>query len=106
MHEYSTAAMSGLGAVMGSKNLKAIAVRGTKGVEIADVDRFLQANERFYETIKANEMFEEWEKYGTSLDVDMFYRDRGHETFGNYESIDWPSVFEARGQPFIDKYQE
>jgi aldehyde:ferredoxin oxidoreductase len=31
---------SGLGAVMGSKNLKAIAVKGTKGIEVADPDAF------------------------------------------------------------------
>jgi aldehyde:ferredoxin oxidoreductase len=31
---------TGMGAVMGSKNLKAIAVRGTKGVTVADPERF------------------------------------------------------------------
>ena len=34
----------GLGAVMGSKNLKAIAVRGTENVELADRDRVLELN--------------------------------------------------------------
>ena len=34
------AARTGMGAVMGSKNLKAIAVRGTKGIKIADVNRW------------------------------------------------------------------
>jgi aldehyde:ferredoxin oxidoreductase len=33
----------GLGAVMGSKNLKAIAVRGTGGVKVADPKRFMRA---------------------------------------------------------------
>ena len=33
----------GFGGVMGSKNLKAIAVRGTKGIHIADPSAFLQA---------------------------------------------------------------
>ena len=35
---------SGMGAVMGSKNLKAIAVRGTQGIELADKDRVLELN--------------------------------------------------------------
>ncbi len=35
------AGRSGVGAVMGSKNLKAVAVRGTKGVAVADPKRFL-----------------------------------------------------------------
>ncbi len=34
------AGRSGVGAVMGSKNLKAVAVRGTKGVKVADQRRF------------------------------------------------------------------
>jgi aldehyde:ferredoxin oxidoreductase len=37
----SAAAQGGFGAVMGSKNLKAIAVRGTKGVKIAKSTEFL-----------------------------------------------------------------
>ncbi len=34
----------GLGAVMGSKNLKAIAVRGTKNIELAERDKVLELN--------------------------------------------------------------
>lgn len=37
------AGRSGVGAVMGSKNLKAVAVRGTGGVKVADVPRFDRA---------------------------------------------------------------
>jgi aldehyde:ferredoxin oxidoreductase len=40
---HRAAGRSGVGAVMGSKNLKAIAVRGTKGVgNIADPKAFMQ----------------------------------------------------------------
>ena len=34
------AGRSGVGAVMGSKNLKAVAIRGTNGVRVADLDQF------------------------------------------------------------------
>jgi aldehyde:ferredoxin oxidoreductase len=37
------AGRSGVGAVMGSKNLKAVAIRGTQGVGVKDAPRFLQA---------------------------------------------------------------
>jgi len=44
MNEYNRAAgRSGVGAVMGSKNLKAIAVRGTRGIQIADKEGFMDA---------------------------------------------------------------
>ncbi len=44
MNEYNRAAgRSGVGAVMGSKNLKALAVRGTGGIKVADRQGFMQA---------------------------------------------------------------
>ncbi len=39
---HRAAGRSGVGAVMGSKNLKAIAVHGTKGTQVADPERFFQ----------------------------------------------------------------
>lgn len=44
MNDYNRAAgRSGCGAVMGSKNLKAIAIRGTKGLKVADNAAFFDA---------------------------------------------------------------
>ena len=41
MTDYGNACgKTGMGTVMGSKNLKAIAVRGTKGFHVADPGRF------------------------------------------------------------------
>jgi len=40
---HRAAGRSGVGTVMGSKNLKAVAVRGTKGVSVHDVDAFMEA---------------------------------------------------------------
>ena len=39
---HRAAGRSGVGSVMGSKNLKAIAVHGTKGTQVADPERFFQ----------------------------------------------------------------
>ncbi|MCP4186769.1 MAG: aldehyde ferredoxin oxidoreductase family protein [Gammaproteobacteria bacterium] len=41
--QHRAAGRSGVGAVMGSKNLKAVAVRGTGCVEVNDPDQFMQA---------------------------------------------------------------
>ena len=48
------AGRGGAGAVMGSKKLKAIAVRGTKNVYAADIQEFQKLLEDTYETIRAN----------------------------------------------------
>ncbi|MHC8509845.1 MAG: aldehyde ferredoxin oxidoreductase family protein [Rhodospirillales bacterium] len=40
---HRAAGRSGVGTVMGSKNLKAVAIRGTKGVSIKDAPKFMEA---------------------------------------------------------------
>jgi aldehyde:ferredoxin oxidoreductase len=52
-NDYSrTAGRCGAGSVMGSKNLKAVAVRGTKTIEVAKIDEMLEFMEEFYKTVK------------------------------------------------------
>ncbi|MDN5347557.1 MAG: aldehyde:ferredoxin oxidoreductase [Clostridia bacterium] len=48
------AARGGVGAVMGSKNLKAIAVRGTKGVKVADPEGLVNFFREYTAKFKAN----------------------------------------------------
>jgi aldehyde:ferredoxin oxidoreductase len=43
---YRAAGRAGLGAVMGSKNVKGLAASGAIGLEAYDIDKYLQANER------------------------------------------------------------
>jgi aldehyde:ferredoxin oxidoreductase len=51
---HRAAGRSGVGAVMGSKNLKAIAVRGTGGVKVDDFPAFLKATSAAKEVLKGN----------------------------------------------------
>jgi aldehyde:ferredoxin oxidoreductase len=46
------AGRTGLGAVMGSKNLKAIAVRGTRDIVVAKPDEFMEMVKEFHERMK------------------------------------------------------
>ncbi|MCL2172604.1 MAG: hypothetical protein FWB84_03030 [Candidatus Bathyarchaeota archaeon] len=50
--KYHTVGRAGLGAVMGSKNLKAIAIRGTQDVNIANIDALTQFIKTVYERAK------------------------------------------------------
>ncbi len=51
---HRAAGRSGVGAVMGSKNLKAVAVRGTKGVSVEDFKGFMQATNAAKEVLAEN----------------------------------------------------
>lgn len=58
---------TGMGAVMGSKKLKAIAVRGSKGVKIADYETLQSLNrENNSNWIQDADVYHNWTKYGPS----------------------------------------
>ncbi len=61
----------GVGAVMGSKNLKAIVVRGTQGVEIANTDGFKKARTSMLTAMKESPvLYPHFSKTGTPMIVD------------------------------------
>ena len=70
--KHRAAARSGVGAVMGSKNLKAIAVRGTQAVSLANGKRFLDSVERAWEKFKTTPVIPQaLNNIGTSFLVDL-----------------------------------
>ncbi len=68
------AGRTGMGAVMGSKKLKAIAVRGDKPVRPADPQRFRRACLDLQERIEKHGEFESRRKYGTTRIMDSLAR--------------------------------
>jgi aldehyde:ferredoxin oxidoreductase len=50
--EFRAIGRTGMGAVMGSKNLKAVAVRGTNDVNVADLDGFIEFVKLIHERMK------------------------------------------------------
>lgn len=59
------AAARGVGAVMGSKNLKAVAVKGTKGVKVADSTGFYNTVQEVYRDLVETEYVHEFHHTGT-----------------------------------------
>jgi len=60
------AGRAGVGTVMGSKRLKAIAVRGTKSIPVADVTEFRRVGREMYDFCKASDAWEVWVRLGTA----------------------------------------
>lgn len=62
----------GIGAVMGAKRLKAIAIRGEAGLAVAHPDRFEAARRELLQRFKTSpSLYPEMSKYGTSTVVDV-----------------------------------
>ncbi len=60
----STMGRNGFGAVMGSKNLKAIVVKGSKGIKIKDPKRFMKVIREIKESTKDNPFYKDHHEAG------------------------------------------
>ena len=69
--KHRAAGRSGVGTVMGSKNLKAIAVRGTKGINIAQPAEFMQAVWALRKKLAAAPGRQGMTEYGTAQTIDL-----------------------------------
>jgi aldehyde:ferredoxin oxidoreductase len=63
------AGRTGLGAVMGSKNIKAIAIRGTNSVDVADYKTYQSTAHKMFTFIKKAPNLKNWNTYGTTIIV-------------------------------------
>lgn len=91
--KHRAAGRSGVGAVMGSKNLKAVAVRGTKGVRVADTAAFLATVRAAREKLAANPVTSAGlPAYGTNVLVNILNQAGGLPTrnfqTGHFEEAD------------------
>jgi len=66
-NKYSAFARTGMGAVMGSKNLKAIATYGSRGIAVADRKRFMDLVNRLTQETVGLPFVPQVRKYGTLL---------------------------------------
>jgi len=75
----STFGRGGLGAVMGSKNLKAIVTKGSRGISIANPKEFNQLYKKLFERIRKYPQRESWHELGMlrSLPVGMILKASG-----------------------------
>lgn len=87
----NAAGRTGMGTVMGAKNLKAIAVRGTKGVQVHDPDKFMALCLEAMEVQKP--------LLGMAKTIDALSNDppTWALVLGNYEATEWIKQKELRG---------
>jgi aldehyde:ferredoxin oxidoreductase len=69
--KHRAAGRSGVGAVMGSKNLKAVAVRGTRGVPVADPRAFLAATWAMRKKLAESPSRKAMTELGTAQTIDL-----------------------------------
>lgn len=91
INERRAAGRKGLGAVMGSKNLKAIAIRGTQKVKVADEEKFKAARSKMAKAMKDSPvLYPEFSKLGTPMVVDLTC------SLGIFAAKNWSATGEFR----------
>jgi len=93
IHEERSASRTGMGAVMGSKNLKAVAIQGTKDVQLFDPDGFNRLAKEFQQRIAKSDKYEHFRKNGGSTgtyatDKAGFLAIRNFQQTGGFEGIE------------------
>lgn len=100
------AARCGIGAVMGSKKLKAIAVRGSKKVPVVDNDKLLALRKEWHRISKENKTAIDMSEYGTAGTYD---RTEVRHLAGDLPTKNWtttlfPEWRNLSGQHMKEKY--
>jgi len=94
-HDFGrNAGRCGIGAVMGSKRIKAIAVKGTKSFPIYDLKSLCTQTEKIIQRTKAHPNMAPWQKYGTALFVG-WANDQASFPTKNFQSSyyeQWPTI--------------
>ena len=94
----------GIGAVMGSKNLKAVAVRGTKGIKIAQPDTFRTLFLDLIQRTKKHPLYDEFSKYGTPQ-ILRFRHMIGDIAYRNAQQTGyWDEGYNSIGPEGLSKY--
>lgn len=98
------AGRTGVGAVMGSKNLKAIVVRGTKRVQVASPEEFKAVVKKKIDILKENSITGEGlPTYGTKV-LDNIINQNGLYPTRNFQTGVFEGTEPISGEALVDKY--
>ena len=102
--KHRAAGRTGVGAVMGSKNLKAVVVRGTGKVELADTDKFREAQKASMGKIRENPTTSQGlPAYGTAVLVNVI-NENGLFPTRNFQTGVFEGASKISGETLADMY--
>ena len=91
----------GLGAVFGSKNLKAIVISGTEDVEIPDIAPYSKMYNKLYDAVVDTEVMEKYHDLGTAANINVLNQLKGLPT-RNLQQSGFENAENISGEYFAD----
>ncbi|ADL12997.1 aldehyde ferredoxin oxidoreductase family protein [Acetohalobium arabaticum] len=97
------AGRTGMGAVMGSKNLKAIAVYGSKEIKVAEPKEFLDIAVESQEDIMDDPLYEVANTFGTTA-ITRLAQELGFLPTKNFQESTFSGADKLSGEKILEKY--
>jgi aldehyde:ferredoxin oxidoreductase len=98
------AGRTGIGAVMGSKNLKAIAVRGAKDIPVHDLEDLIAEAEKAYSYMRGHKFFDLWQREGL-MNVMAYANAAGILPSYNFKDASFSKIDRLNGDTMLDGYK-
>lgn len=102
---YGAWGRTGLGAVMGSKNLKAVVVKGNRDLTVAEPEKFQEAVSEMRSSITNHPTFKPWSTFGSMVAVDVNY-DLGAVTGYDQSELVGEDFIKNLGRKNLLKYKK
>ncbi len=101
--ENRVAGRTGLGAVLGSKNIKAIAIKGTKSLSISNFDKLTETFKKANQYLKNHPIADVYAKFGT-FGLLEGVNERGILPVNNFQEAIFDQIKELGMDKFDEKY--
>lgn len=98
------AGRTGIGAIMGSKNLKAIVVRGHKDLPVYDIDGLVAESRKAFGYLKEHKFFKLWQQEGL-MNVIEYANETGILPTYNFKDTTFAKHDQINGQVMLDHYK-
>jgi aldehyde:ferredoxin oxidoreductase len=93
----------GLGAVFGSKNLKAMVISGTEQVDVPDMKVYTKMYQQLFDTITKTEVMDKYHDLGTPVNINVLNQLKGLPT-KNFSASHFESAENISGETLAENY--
>jgi aldehyde:ferredoxin oxidoreductase len=98
------AGRTGIGAIMGSKNLKAIVVRGSKDLPVYDLEGLIRESGNATSYMRNHPFFKMWQQEGL-MNVMEYANETGILPVHNFKDATYPKIERINGETMLNGYK-
>jgi len=98
------AGRTGIGAILGSKNLKAIVVRGSRDIPVADIPALVEESEKAHAYMRGHKYFKMWQQEGL-MNVMKYANEMGILPAYNFKDASFAKIEQIDGDTMLESYK-